>query len=55
MGQQGKFFENFLSLKTETFSRNIDNINKKQNCKCEPIIMLRLAVMNKSICTPKRN
>ena len=51
---EAHFLRIFLSLKTETFFRNVDNINKKQNCKYEPIIMLRLAVINKSICTPKK-
>ena len=44
-----------VSLKTETFSKNVDNMYKKQHGKYEPIIMLRLAVINKSICTPQKN
>ena len=53
--REAHFLRIFLSLKTETFFRNVDNINKKQNCKYEPIIILRLAVINKSICIPKKN
>ena len=51
---EANFSRIFLSLKTETFSRKVDNINKKQHWQYEPIIMLCLAVINKSICTHQK-